>query len=373
MQKKEFQKGGCEYVTTAISEAVNNLTRTAVISGYWEIDREIRLPSDFTLILKDCHLRLADGVYSNIFVNESHGTERGRTVAGTDRNISIIGSGEAILDGGKYNGLSEKNYGRDGLPPIWKNNLLLFTNVDGFRISGIHCRNQRWWTLNFVYCSNGYLGNIDFCANDIGIDENGNEYHGLRRDLIPGVDGNGTTDYHGMWREKYDQILVKNSDGIDLRQGCHHIVIENITGFCEDDSIALTALNGMLERTFSVEGLPSDLCYVTIRNIRTASFFANVRLLNQGDLALHHIDIDGVYDMGRQSPHMDRGFCAVRVGDTHFYGARHATANETHHISIKNVRGGGLSVISLAGEIGDLVMYGIESFDGARLICDERQ
>jgi hypothetical protein len=95
--------------------------------------------------------------------------------------------------------------------------------------------------------------------------------------------------------------------------------------------------------------------------------------LNQGDLALHHIDIDGVYDMGRQSPHMDRGFCAVRVGDTHFYGARHATANETHHISIKNVRGGGLSVISLAGEIGDLVMYGIESFDGARLICDERQ
>jgi hypothetical protein len=69
---------------------------------------------------------------------------------------------------------------------------------------------------------------------------------------------------------------------------------------------------------------------------------------------------------------MDRGLYAVRVGDTHLYGSRHATADETHHISIKNVRGGGLSVVALAGEIGDLVMYGIESFDGARLIYDMR-
>lgn len=317
----EFLQNGSECIKRLIDEATENGSRTATVSGKFIISEAIRIPSNFTLILDSAHLRLADGSYTNIFVNEHHDTEIGRTVQGTDRNISIIGRGEAILDGGEYNGLSEKNHSRDGMPPIWKNNLVLFTNVDGFKLSGLHCRNQRWWALNFVYCSNGYIGNIDFCANDTAIDENGNEYHGLIR-------------------SKYAEVLVKNADGIDLRQGCHDILIENITGFTEDDSVALTALNGRIEKAFGVEGLSSDLCRVEIRNIRTASFCTNVRLLNQGDIALHDILVDGVYDVGAESPYMDRGRYAVRVGDTNMYGTRHATEDETYNITIRNVRGG---------------------------------
>ena len=348
-----FLLNGYEYVTSKINEAIENESRTAVISGGWVINRAIRLPSNFTLVLQDCHLRMADGCYSNMFVNENHGTEIGRTIAGTDRNISIIGRGEAILDGGKYNGLSEKNHSKDGMPPIWKNNLLLFTNVDGFKISDISCHNQRWWALNFVYCSNGYIGNVDFCANDTAIDADGNEYHGLRRNA-------------------YNDILVKNADGVDLRQGCHDIVIENLTGFTEDDSVALTALDGSFERLFAVDGLPSDLCRVTIRNIRTAAFCTNVRLLNQGEIKLHDIVIDGVYDMGLDSPHMDRGLYAVRVGDTQMYGNRHSTKDETYNIQIKNVVGSGLYALALAGEVDNLVVSGIEATNGAKMLLDQR-
>ena len=348
-----FNKGGSKYISSLIAAAVADESRTATVSGNWIIDEAVRIPSNFTLILEDCHLRLADGSYTNMFVNEHHGTDVGNTVEGTDRNISIIGRGSAILDGGKYNGLSEKNHSRDGLPHIRKNNLLLFTNVDGFKISGITCRNQRWWALNFVYCSNGYIGNIDFCANDTGIDQDGNEYHGLIR-------------------SKYDEVLVKNADGIDLRQGCHDILIENITGFTEDDSVALTGLSGSLERTFAVEGLPSDICNVEIRNIRTAAFCTNVRLLNQGDIKLHDIVIDGVYDMGRESVHMDSGIFAVRIGDTHLYGPRHATEDETYNITVKNVRGEGYYAISLAGAMKNLVLFGIEATNGAKMIKDER-
>ncbi|MBR7162070.1 MAG: hypothetical protein IKD07_06600, partial [Clostridia bacterium] len=232
----EFAKGGNAYIAEKIEEAVKNESRTATVSGNWEMDAAVRLPSNFTLILEDAHLKMADGVYSNMFVNEHHDTQIGKTADGTDRNINIIGRGTAVLDGGIYNGLSEKNSLKDGMPPIWKNNLLLFTNVDGFKVAGLSFRNQRWWALNFIYCANGYVGDIDFCANDIGIDETGNEYHGLQRD-------------------KYNEVLVKNADGIDLRQGCHDIVIENITGFVEDDSVALTALNGRMEQTFAVEEL----------------------------------------------------------------------------------------------------------------------
>ena len=350
---KSFNSNGSEHIRLLIEEAVANGNRTATVTGSWTVGEAVRIPSNFTLILNNCHLRQADGCYSNIFVNEHHGTDVGVTVAGTDRNISIIGRGEAILDGGEYNGLSEKNHSKDGLPPIWKNNLVLFTNVDGFKISGISCRNQRWWALNFVYCANGYLGDIDFCANDIGIDGDGKVYHGLIR-------------------SKYAEALVKNADGIDLRQGCHDIVIENISGFTEDDTIALTGLNGRLEQAFAVEGLASDICNVTIKNISSAAFCTNVRLLNQGDVKLHDILIDGVYDRSAESPYIDRGLYAVRIGDNKLYGTRHATRDETYNITVRNVYGRSGYAVSLAGDMQGPVMYGIECGDGCRMLLDER-
>ena len=350
---KPFSPNGTEYVTGLIEEAVKNESRTATVRGSWIIDTAVRIPSNFTLILDNCHLRMADGCFSNLFVNEHHDTEAGRTPAGTDRNISIIGRGEAVLDGGEYNGLSEKTQLQNGLPPIWKNNLVLFTNVDGFKISGISCRNQRWWALNFIYCSNGHIADIDFCSNDTTIDANGNVSHGFKRG-------------------RYSEILVKNSDGIDLRQGCHDIVIENISGFTEDDTVALTGLNGKLEKTFSVSGLPSDICNVTIRNVRSAAFCTIVRLLNQGGIKLHDIVIDGVYDTSAEDTHLDKGQYAVRVGDTHLYGERHATKDETYNVKIKNVYGRGEYVLALAGDMREPVIYGIECGEGCKMILDKR-
>ena len=354
MSDKPFSRGGFQHITNIIEEAIKRGDSAAVVTGNWEIDTAIRIPSHFTLILEGCHLRMADGCYSNLFVNEHHGTEAGKTVFGTDRNISIIGKNGAVLDGGTYNGLSEKTQMQNGFPCIWENNLIFFTNVDGFEISGISCRNQRWWALNFIYCANGKICDIDFEACDIGIDENGNGYHGLNSN-------------------KGEEALVKNADGIDLRQGCRDIVIENITGFTEDDSIALTGLNGELEQTFSVEGLARDIQNITIKNIATAAFCTNVRLLNQGEVKLHDILIDGVYDTSKDSPHMDRGFYAVRIGDTRLYGLRHATEEETYRITVKNIRSRGrAAAIGLAGKMKDVVIENIECFDGANYLEDKR-
>ena len=101
--EKVFRSGGAAYIQKAIADAVNNGCREAVISGNWEMDAAVRIPGDFSLILENCHLRLADGAYCNIFVNDHHDTELGKRLAGRDRNISILGRGEAILDGGNYN------------------------------------------------------------------------------------------------------------------------------------------------------------------------------------------------------------------------------------------------------------------------------
>jgi len=348
-----FSAGGAQYIQKLVDNAVLSGSRTATVTGDWEIDAAVRLPSRFTLILEDCHLRLKDGAYTNIFVNEHNETDLGKTTAGTDYDIAILGRGRAILDGGEPNGLHEKVPLEERKAPLYKNNLILFTNVKGFKVEGIHCRNQRWWALNFIYCVNGELRNLDFCANDAAVDENGRGYHGLRRD-------------------KYKEVLVKNADGIDLRQGCQNIVIENITGFTEDDAVALTALNGRMEQFFRVEGMDSAISHVKIRNVRASSFCSLVRLLNQGEIKLHDIEIDGVTDECRQSPHLDHGIYAVRVGDTKMYGDRHSTKDETYNITIKNVYGAGEHAIALAGEIGNLVMENITCGEETELLLDWR-
>ena len=258
------------------------------------------------------------------------------------------------MDGGTYNGLSEKTSWTNGLPHISKNNLLLFTNVDGFTVKNIACHNQRWWALNFIYCCNGHLADIDFRSSDLAIDENGNEYHGLLRD-------------------RYRDVVVKNSDGIDLRQGCHDVLIENLTGFTEDDTVALTNLNGKMEQEYCVEGLPSDICNVTIRNIRASAYCSIVRLLNQGVLKLHDVSIENVQDTSLECPYLDRGRYCVRVGDgKHLYGERHSTAEETYNISIKNICGRGQAVLHLAGAIGNLTIENAVAMEDVPLIEDFR-
>ena len=45
-----FAKGGSAYVASKIDEAVKNESRTATISGNWEIESAVAIPSDFTLV-----------------------------------------------------------------------------------------------------------------------------------------------------------------------------------------------------------------------------------------------------------------------------------------------------------------------------------
>ena len=180
-------------------------------------------------------------------------------------------------------------------------------------------------------------------------------------------------EHHGLTRRCYSGILVKNADGIDLRQGCHDILIENITGFTEDDSIAITALNGQLEQTFAVKGLASDICNVKIKNIKTAAFCTNVRLLNQGGIKLHDIELDGVFDEAEDCPHLTKGLYTVRIGDTHLYGERHANADETYNISIKNVKSNAwTAAIGLAGNMKKVTFENIECLGDTQEFEDKR-
>ena len=308
--------------------------RECVIRGEHQITSTIDLPSNFTLRLEDAHLTLAPGTFCNMF----------RAVNVT--NVAIVGSGRAVVDGGEYNGLSEKNAGRDGRPPIWVNNLVLFANVRGFRVEGLHVTRQRWWALNFIGCSQGTVRAIDFRSHHQSV-----RADGTRIDTVS--------------RNNYRSIVVKNSDGIDVRAGCHDILIEDITGFCEDDSVALTCLSGRLERRFLPEGADYAIRDVTVRNVRTSSMCSNVRLLAQGGGKLQRIVVEDVEDVSDGRTYMTgRGEAGVNLGDTRLYGKTPAARGDVSDIVIRNVRSRAPVGVWLRGRATDVTVENVRGFDG---------
>ncbi len=350
-----FIKNGAEVIAELIKEVKAKGETTVVLTGNYLIDKTIYIPSNTTLLLKDCHLRLADGVYCNMFRNERFEGEETRTRENADRNIKIIGEGRAILDGGNYNGLSERTQNKNGLPSIAANNTLTFSNVENFELNNLKIINQRWWALHFIFCRRGKICNLDFLA-----------------DYTRYIDGKRIL---GLDRAVCDEVYARNADGIDIRVGCHDIIIENITGFVQDDSVALTALpyNGV--KKHAVEGESYDIYNIIIKNIMTSAFHSNVRLLNQccdNNVArLYNILIDGVFDTSLDAKfYVGRSAASVRIGDVHQYGTRHSYKDETFNIVVKNVFSRASAALRLVGEMTNVKYENINGFDGCPILVD---
>lgn len=351
---QDFIVNGEKIIAEKIAKAKAEGKSNVVISGNYLISETVIIPTDTTIILNDCHLKLADGVKCNLFANTVCRKFENRNRETADKNIKIIGVGRAILDGGNYNGLSEKTWRENGNPHVTANCTLFFTNVDGFEIRNLKVTNQRYWAFNFTFCRYGKISDIDFCADYTRIDENGNRVVGLDRD-------------------KYGETYIKNADGIDLRIGCHDIIIENITGFTEDDSIALTAIPDDRTMSYAVENESVDIYNVTIRNIITAAYCTNVRLLNQGSSKIYNILVDNVQDTSVDKKYyVGRGVAAVRVGDTRIYGERHSYKDETFNIAIKNVYSRAACAVSLVGEMTNVKCENINGYDGCPVIIDDK-
>jgi polygalacturonase len=307
----------------------------------WIIDEAIELPSDIEILIDGAHLRLADGVFCNMFTVNS--PER-NTAADSAKNIILRGKNNALLDGGNYNGLSEKNCHEDGRPHISKNTMLLIFNAENILVENLRIINQRWWAITNIFVSNSVYRNISFNADISRIDENGVHYP----DELP---------------RNYKETYVKNADGIDLRIGCHDMLIENISGTTEDDSVALTALGGFERRLgYVVDGASHDIHDVTVKNISTNAYTcANVRLLNDNGNKLYNVLIDGVTSLHPRSEY--RSNSAVRIGDK-AYADTDSKLGDTHHITVRNIVSSSKYAVSICKGLSDSVIENVTVLDG---------
>jgi len=177
---------------------------------YYLISRSVLIPSDTVVILDGCTVKQADGCFDTAFRGDNlepdpESPDGIPLSVGQIKNIKLLGRKGATVSGPDRN---DHDY-NPGMKQIqektgdfwgWRTLTVSFSKCDGLEIGGISFVQTRCWCISLDICKNGYL-------HDIRIDSN-----------------------------------IKNGDGIDLRSGCSHFLIENISGVTSDDNIACTAL-----------------------------------------------------------------------------------------------------------------------------------
>ncbi len=252
-------------IQNAVDEAVRSDIRRVLIprinerrgEALWVIDRAIILPSNIEIVLDNCYLRQADGAMDNVFRNFEDDAVR-RTLEEEQENIVIRGVGNAVIDGGLHNGLTQQNSCKDGMPHVEMNNVIRLHNLRGFKLQNFTILNQRWWAINLKYVEEGLISGLKIVCD--------NGHH--------------------------------NQDGIDLRLGCNNIILENLVGQAGDDFIALTGFYGASEsKKYDVAGKSIDIHDIIIKNIVASSAECTVvALRNQDGLKIYNVTIDTVYD-----------------------------------------------------------------------------
>lgn len=306
-----------ENIQHAVDAAAAGYDHTVVIpmfnartgSTIWEIGKTILLPNEVTVILDGCHLRLQDGVFENIFRNKNMYTPAALTEEGEQYGIHIIGRNGAVLDGGNDNGAREQEFRHGRGPHPRTGNLILLNNVRDYSIEGIKCINMRYWAINQIACRNGRLKHISF--------------------------------FNGEHRP--------NQDGINLRIGCHDIIIEDITGRTGDDVVALSAFPGVNDGQFLPKGRLPDIHHVTVRDVYAQTRQTIVALRNNDGAKLYHILLENISDCGGEyAP-----WGVVRIGENNYYKNRSSILGETYDITLRNIRSLSKGTIFLSASLMD--------------------
>ncbi len=321
----------------------------------WLLDSAILVPSGTTLVLDHCHLKLSDHCRDNFIRSANCGL--GLTDIRPLHDIHISGLGSVVLSGAdrpRATGDSGKTLGRqtygtdagvagESQTGDWRNIGILFAQVERFSIERLALVDTHCWAISLERCAHGVLRDLDFASS------------GTKR-----IDGTAQT--------------ILNQDGIDLRLGCHDILIENITGYTGDDLIALTAIpvagsvaggtrSTMVSSCVARSEGRDDIRQVIIRNVKGYCRGGHhiVRLLNTPGVRLYDVVVDGLLDT---SPGTMRCRAAVKIGDSH-YGGGVAPLGDTSRVVVHNVITRAQHGVLIGGSLCDSVIDKVICHGGA--------
>ncbi len=285
--------------------------KTVVFDGRdYYIDRAILVSSNTEVIIDNCTIKQKNNVFDNIFRGDNvivNAVDPYRVPVDVTpiHDIKIIGKGNAVTIGTDkpcvgYHPFFKEYQQMTGDFWGWRTHMFSFSFCKGFEMSNISLKQTMGWAVSFDNCQECYIHDIDIRSN------------------------------------------VKNGDGIDFRSGCNHCVVENITGFTSDDTIACTALSkGKTERELSRylsvsepynashENIDGSIHHIKINNILTGGHHHGVICLSARGNQVYDIDITNVKEPAEGSR---QASVKIYTG----YGDGY-NAGDIHDIRIENV------------------------------------
>lgn len=352
---------------------------------YWLLDSAILLPANTTVILQNCTIKLSDACRDNFFrsANCGMGIEYPERI----ENIHIRGEGlctllgadhpRAVGDSSKllknpcpytdedickyadwipeerrlakqitFDDKHDYSYGTDAGKEDesqygdWRGIGVLLANVDHFSISNLKIVESHGWGISLEACANGTVEKIEFDAR-----------------MHKEIDGM----LHNM----------ENEDGVDLRIGCHHITISDISGRTGDDLVALTAIadpkfhpGGSLKCTEVMHNdwtkRETGIHDIIIRNIRGYSQLCHIVRLLACNTKIWNVVIDGVIDA---PPEGLNHSSTIRIGEQldSLYGKN--LTDGISHITISNVVCQSRKAIYVGGYLQDSVISNVINYN----------
>lgn len=288
---------------------------------YWLLDRAILLPENTTVIMQNSKIKLSDKCRDNFFRTANCGL--GIEFPERIHNVHLEGKGLCILEGADHpraTGDSSKilacpcpyevgdlcamadwipeerrtpetidfwdrhdhSYGTDAGKEgesqygDWRGIGVLFANTENFSIKNIRIVCTHGWGISLEECAFGSIEKIHFdsCMSKV-ID-------GMRQN-------------------------IENQDGLDIRNGCHDIIISDITGQTGDDVVALTACTGdkyipggSLNSTHVMHSdwtrRDKNIHNIVIKNVVANSNLCYIVRLLPGNTKIWNVVIDGIID-----------------------------------------------------------------------------
>jgi hypothetical protein len=344
---------------------------------FWLLDEAVTLPENTTVILRNVKLKLSDNCRDNFFrsANCGLGIEENIPL----KNIHIKGEGLCLLegadhpratgDGGKllhapcphyaedvckiadwipeerrtpetlaFRDIHDHSYGTDANKEgeshygDWRGIGILLANVSDFSISGLHIKDPHCWAISLEACSYGRIEKIDFDAR--------------MHKTIDGIVSN-----------------MENQDGIDIRNGCHHVFITDISGFTGDDVIALTAIGagkykpgGSLRYTHVMHNDWSrrerNIHDIIIRNVTAESYLCCLVRLLPVMSQIYNVVIDGIVGTSDEV----KGYTAILLGEG---GYGDMLPDSMRNITVSNVICNSALAVDINGCLTDSVITNV--------------
>lgn len=347
---------------------------------FWLLDNAILLPENTVIVLQNCKLKLSDRCRDNFFRSANCGL--GIEFPERIKNIHIRGEGLCVLEGADhpravgdsskllhapcphypedickiadwipeerrtpetidFSDVHNHSYGTDAGKEgesqygDWRGIGILFANVENFSISNVRLVDYHGWGISVEECANGRIEKIDFDAC--------------------------------MHKEIDGMVMnMENQDGVDIRNGCHHIVISDITGHTGDDVVALTAIaanpkykpGGSLKSTNVMHNdwtkREKDIHDIVIRNVVAHSYLCYIVRLLPAMTKIYNIVIDGIIDT---SPNFNTASGTLLLGDIGAYGDN--MPDSMRNITISNIVCNSSRAVTIEGFLTDSVITNV--------------